>query len=176
MKAKSRGNQQRVLDGLCILLPVVRYARLFKKGKVRSVVRTKGSGRDCVAFRVSVPLLLVELSWVGGDDLDLAVITPRGDLLSRFNQRDRKGGRFLSDASEKCAEKMAVGKEIVRYRLQGQVAGGVYLVQLRHFKNCGDGPTAWTLRATVDDKVRLLQKGRANADDSALFRELTFGI
>lgn len=147
------------------------------KGRVKRIVRTKGTSRDCVAFRVRVPVLLVELSWTGGDDLDIAVITPRGDLLSRLDQEDGRGGRFLDDAPAKCDDKkMPVGKEIVRYWLDGDVANGVHRVQLRHFKNCGKGPTDWVLRVTVDDKVRLMERGKTNLDDSVLIRELTFVI
>lgn len=60
---------------------MLKYQRLFKKGNIRRVVRTKGDGNDCVAFRARVPLLLVELSWAGGDDLDLAVINAARGLV-----------------------------------------------------------------------------------------------
>lgn len=65
----------------------------------------------------------------------------------------------MDDAPARCGQKMAVGKEVVRYWLDGDIANGVYNMQLRLFENCGEGPTRWVLRVTVDERVRVEERG-----------------
>lgn len=176
VKGKSRGNQQTFLDDLCIRLPVLEYQTLSNSGKLTGKVKTKGKPTDCVSFQARNAQLLVELSWTSFDDLDLSVIQPDG-VLSRSRKKSSQGGVFILDTRAKvCATGNPVGKEVVPYKNKSTVPPGKYTVQIRHFENCGDGPTAWNLRVSVNGKQIPSQMGKSNSDDDTLISTASFKI
>lgn len=167
-KGGSRGNQQMFLD-VCIRIPILEYQTLNKAGKVNRRVITKGKSTDCVSFKARNAQLLVELSWTSSDDLELAVVQPDGQLSSRFSKKTSQGGVFVIDSNAKVKDSDVVFfKEVARHKNNSRVIAGEYLIQTRHFENCGKGPTTWNVRASVNGKQILFKKGTSNAGDHAL--------
>lgn len=177
IKGKSRGNQQAFLDDLCIRLPILEYQTLSKAGTANGHFFTNGKPTDCVSFKARNAQLLVELSWTSSDDLDLAVIQPDGQLLSRFSKKTSQGGAFTVDSNNMVYDSdNAVGKELARYNNSRVIIPGAYLIQVRHFENCGNGPTAWNVRVSVNGKQILFEKGTSNRGDDALIGTFSFRI
>ncbi|CDF36667.1 unnamed protein product [Chondrus crispus] len=173
VRGRARGRAAEALDGVCVRVPVHRY-EVVRGGGKRVRVETQRRGEDCVAFVASVPRLLVELSWEGqGDDLDLAVVTPSGGLLSRFREADESGGRFGGDVEAGCRGN-GVGNEVVSWGRGARVESGTYLVQVRLFAVCGG--SRWTLRVSAGDRVKVVKRGRSGGQEVGLLGEIRFVV
>lgn len=167
------GNQPEFIDSVCIQIPILSYERFDKRtGKVK-VVKTKGSKKDCVSFRPRPNSLMIELEWVGRDDLDLFVKEPNGDVISKFNRKSDKGTFKLDVNAGQCFNRRRLsGKERAFY--ESTADSGTYTVTVRHFENCEDGPTDWKLRVTREGKLILNESGSDDGDFSSLVLEKTF--
>lgn len=158
-------------------LPINQYQILTPLMKVDSTVDTDGSPTDCVAFRARNAQLLIELSWTSPDDLDLEVVQPDGQMISRKNKRSTQNGVFFMDANRKtCDLNFPVGKEIVRYRPNADVIPGEYVVRVRHFENCRMMATAWNLRVSVNGIQILVRKGTSRRNNRNTIGVFTFSI
>lgn len=164
------------LNDLCVKLPIKTYELVSPRtGKKKRRVRTSGDGKDCVAFRTKAHKILVELSWNSIDDLDLSVTEPGRTQLSRF-RRETNTGKLTGDvAGELCDRILKRGRETARYyRNQSIVRRGRYVARVRHFNNCGKGPTKWILRVSANGRVIKTKRGMSNGNNDVLIGELGF--
>lgn len=158
--------QQRSRGGLCIRLPIKTYEIVDRTTRrVKDVVATDGTEKDCVSFRSRASKILVDLSWNSGDDFDLVVKEPGGGELSRFN-RESRTGRLNDDANDDgCGIPLVSGRETARYLVStNSVKTGLYFVEVRHFKNCGRGGRKWKLQVSINGKMVQMKQGRSNRD------------
>lgn len=122
-----RGNQEALLDLTCIIIPIKKYERVNRRNRrVERVITTPGSSSDCVAFQASIMTILIDLTWDGGDGLDLILEEPTGDILSRVNPRTDKGF-FEEDIIRDCTKSKKVGRETAVYRKRGDGKDGNFI-------------------------------------------------
>lgn len=177
VKRRSNGNQQTFFRDLCIRLPIYKYQLLDNFGDLDAIVDTDRSQTDCVSFKARDVQLLVELSWKSSDDLDLALIQPDGQEISRKSKRSSQGGVFFMDVNRKvCDSTNPVGREIVRYKNQASLMPGEYIVQIRHHENCKKMKTSWNLRVSMNGVQILIRKGASRRRDDALIGVFAFTI
>lgn len=170
-RKRSFGNQERFLDGLCVVLPMERFEVARGKGGVR--VR-EGDERDCVSFVTSNPAVLVELSWNTRDNLDLAVEEPDGDVVSREKPRS-ENGRLTNDNNVGCGRGRS-GKEAVVYGSAGEVETGGYTAVVRHTRNCGGPRTRWKVRIVVRGELVKVEKGFSEGGGGQVIAEVPFNV
>lgn len=178
IRKKYKGSQAGFLKkDICIQLPITSYE--VRNKKTRALIKTvnsKRTNRDCVTFvPVAVPLL-VELEWEGRDDFDLLLTepAPSGFILSKNNPISETGRFRLDVNAEKCFQGSKSGKEVIGYR--DEVLPGTYTINVKHFQNCGDGPTKWNVRVTFGNVLIVNKIGNDNGDFSSDVITLTFDI
>lgn len=144
-------NQHMYLDGVCVVLPIYEYEAMDEDGRVVKVKATNGK-TECVSFRAVAARVVVELRWLSGDDLDLAVVEPDGDRV-HFRKTSSESGALWSDSGVDGCGVSPVMMERTVYRVAEMIQSGKYAVKAMHARNCGLGPTKWRLSVTVDGRV-----------------------
>lgn len=149
----STGNQHRVIDGECIILPINKYE--LRQGR-RYVDRSTAEKADCVSFRALVADISFEVFWDGKDDYDLSVVEPDRTNVQFRNPQSDCG--FLTDDSDNgdCddAQQIYDGHERVVYdRKCRGFQSGVYKVHLRRHSTC-EHDTKWAIRISCKGKQR----------------------
>lgn len=163
----SVGNQENFLNGLCVNLPITKYDILKNSGGVAKSVSNSRKSEDCVSFRTAIPSILIELTWQSADDIDLSVLEPNGNRISfRDDKSVKTGGRLVNDQNvARCGED-STGREQIRWIVDNkdnlEPLKGNYRVQIRHWKNCGNGPTKWNLAIIVRGKLIFRDSGVSN--------------
>lgn len=148
-RQRSRGNQASFLNDLCVRIPIRRYEEI--SGGVTKVKRVNGA-TDCVSFRTIFSQLLIDLVWDNSDDLDMRVITPNGDVVSRFFER-AAGAVYTTSTQPTCGTAFA-GRDLVSWQRNAPQPGN-YRVEVRHFTKCAsNAPVNFTVRVSSGDKVR----------------------
>lgn len=117
----------------------------------------------------------MELSWDSGDDLDLEVREPDGDVVSRDNE-STKAGELNNDNNVGSCDISPAGKEAILYRNRVPIMPGEYTATIRHFNNCGNGSTKWRLRIVIDGEIVLIRNGNSNANDNAVIGSEPFSV
>lgn len=168
----TRGNQQEFLDDLCVVLPITSYD-VMMGGKTKTINRSRPS--DCLSFRTRNPKVLVELSWNSSDDLDLEVTEPDGELVTR-EAPEGDSGRLNNDNNVGACGMIPAGKEAVIYEQMLEIASGDYTATIKHFNNCGDGPTRWRLRVIVDGDVVLTKTGNSDLPKDSVAARINFSL
>lgn len=158
----SMGNQEQFLDDLCVNLPIKSYDVLNKKGRVVNSVSKSKKKEDCIAFRTTVPIILIELTWQNADDIDVRVNEPDGNLIAYFDLQSAKtGGKLNLDQNvARCGED-STGREQIKWNVRNEKRplDGEYKIQVRHFSTCRDGPTRWNLAVVVNGKLVVRKTG-----------------
>lgn len=162
-----RGNQNEFLDGLCANLPL---SSIEESGNVVDLNDTN----DCIAFNIRVPKLLIELEWDTGDDLELSVTEPDGEVLNLVNRRTNSGV-FVRDVVSNCGLNL-VRREEALYLPSPRVQNGTYTVEATQFNNCGNGPTVWNINVYFDGVLEIGRSGRSNRDDNEQIIRFSFNF
>lgn len=171
-RVKTVGNQALFANDLCVVVPVQEWKELSDSGAVTK----SGSGEgDCVAFRSTSPKILIELQWDSGDDLDLSVEEPDGDVVDKDNMKSEGGNlnNNIGDRDDACTF-LPSGKENLLYKQGAPVEEGTYKVMVKHTKNCNGDYTAWALRVAIDGVEIDMQSGSSDKDGGALITTLSF--
>lgn len=112
---------------------------------------------DCVAAAVDCgpedERLRVTARWSSSDDVDLAIVEPRGDTLSFLRPTGLSGGRMILDPGRSCVPDRPAPPEIATWTGR-EAAVGDYTVVLTHFGSCMSG------LGTTDVDVTLSAGGR----------------
>lgn len=175
-----RGNQRDFLDLACFNLPILEFETVTKPRRNPIRVFTAGKDTDCVSFRGSVMKIFAELSWEGSDGFELSLLEPDGTALSRINPRTTRGF-FQEDLAVNCRVSKLVGDEsaVYRQRTDGQrgvnIPRGTYTYDVDHFESCGNGPSRWTLRITVNGNL-VVSIGGASDEDGRRLAHGTFEV
>ena len=153
-RRKVRGNQNELMDNLCVTIPVLSYRKTFKSGTVGPLITTS-SEQDCISMRVKAAILQFELEWDSPDDVDFKVIEPNGKKISSFRSRSPTGGRFKSDTfGGRCGDRFTPGKtkkETVTYPVGSTPLSGTYTLRASRSRfSCKEGKTTLTLRAVLN--------------------------
>lgn len=171
-RGKSKGNQEANVDDLCVKIPI----KAYKRGS--STIRTNNAN-DCVSLTTVVPIILVELTWDAGDDLDLTVFEPSGNRLYFGNKNSPStGGRLLEDTNVGLCGTKAFGREQVRWLVGSSPLKGRYRVQVRHYSACGGSfvKPKWSLSIIINGKLKITDSGESNLSDDAVIVEKRFRI
>ena len=155
-RKKVRGNQNELMDDLCVTIPILSYRNTLKSGEVGPLITTS-SAQDCISMRVKAAILQFELEWDSLDDIDFKVVEPTGVRLSRRRQTSPSGGRFKSDGGTgRCDFKVIPGettRETVTYPVGSTPPSGIYTLIGRRFNGCMKGKTTLTMRAVLNGIV-----------------------
>eukprot|EP00177_Eucheuma_denticulatum_P006482 GFKZ01011800.1.p1 GENE.GFKZ01011800.1~~GFKZ01011800.1.p1 ORF type:complete len:331 (-),score=17.39 GFKZ01011800.1:214-1206(-) len=162
-RRQAQGNQWDFLHDRCMILPIRRYQEINATTQLPiRVVSAGGSNRNCVAFRTTAPAIQVELTWDSGDDFDLAVEEPDGDVIS-FRNRRSEAGRLTGDNNVGfCDSELTFGRENVVYFPGGPIEEGQYRVIVTHFNRCDTSPTVWRVRIIINGNLVLSRRGTAS--------------
>ena len=167
-RRKVRGNQNELMDNLCVTIPVLSYRKTFKSGTVGPLITTS-SEQDCISMRVKAAILQFELAWDSLDDLEFRVTEPSGKKLSLNRRRSPTGGVFKSDTtSGNCKNVPVPGKtkrEVVTYPIGSTPLSGIYTLRAKRFSGCMKGKTTLILRAVLNGIV-IKTKSRVFPEDS----------
>lgn len=171
----SKGNQEKFVNELCVVLPIKNYDILKKTGKVQKRIKNSKLKEDCISFQTTAPKILIELTWQSADDIDVRVEEPDGNVIAYFDLESKKTGGVLTLDQNvgRCGED-STGREQITWKQDDTPLEGTYNVQVRHFSNCGDGPTKWTLAVVIDGKLVNFESGSSNADDEAVIKKISF--
>lgn len=175
-RTRTFGDQRKFTDDLCVVLPIKRWDVLRTDGTVEKIVNATSTGA-CVSFKTRQPVIFVELAWDSSDDLDLSVQEPDRDFINNFTPKS-EAGRLSTDKSDMVCGATPIGRESVVYPWEKRrfVKNGKYRVTIKHFTNCGNGPTKWRLRITVDDKVVRVARGKTNKNIGETVSTVKFSV
>lgn len=130
-RTKTAGNQDELLDGRCVILPILSYD--FADRLTRKFFRVeKTTPKDCVAFTVRNPDLVVDLTWSLAENLDLMVLGPGGD--TGVSVDGERGLKITRKSNKRCVG----GRESVIFE---NASPGNYTVM---FSNSGPGTSTRT--------------------------------
>lgn len=156
----SRGNQEDFLNNLCVTLPLLQVGIEESDGSLTRV-RGKRDSTSCVAFQSEVASILVELTWNTGDNFDLSVIDPNGDIVDKDNSPSVTGGKLIKDNNLDMCE-LPTGREQVNWNQDRDLKPirGQYTVKVRHTARCNKKkPTRWELAVIVKGQIVLFKGG-----------------
>lgn len=100
---------------------------------------------------------------------------PDGDVVSRESP-DSDSGRLKNDNNVGACGNIPAGKEAAVYEQMAAIASGDYTAVIKHFNNCGDGPTKWRLRVIVDGDVTVHKTGFSDLNKAAVTATISFQI
>lgn len=174
-RVPTQGNQWNFLHDRCMIMPVTKYEEIDPNTQLPlRIVNTGGTGTNCVAFRTTAPAIQVELLWDSGDDFDLAVTEPDGDVID-FNNKRSEAGKLNGDNNVGfCDSNLEFGKENVVYFPGGPIETGTYTVKVTHFTKCGNAPTVWRLGVAVDGAIVVTKRGVASQGGEQVVLTTTF--
>lgn len=161
----SVGNQEDFVDDLCVLIPIKSYTVMTEQQEEVKNVRTRERA-DCLSVRTIAPLLLVELTWNSGDDLDLSIREPNGNVIDFRKRKSSTGGRLIGDQNPgRCREQAPNGREQIRWLRSDSPESGDYKITIRHFENCGFGASTWSLAVALRGQNLFFKRKTSNKDD-----------
>lgn len=176
-KRPLKANQWDFLDLLCIRLPVINYELVKGKKhprKPRKIITTAGNPEDCVSFRTTTTRILVELLWNSDDDLELELTEPDAAPLNRANPKSPGKGILYPESVPACSGLRKTGQETAVYRARRDgkkgifMKRGTYQYKVIHFKNCGNGPSQWILRVSINGQKLMSVGGTSNIDTNVV--------
>lgn len=175
-RTKTIGDQRKFTDDLCVVLPIKKWDVLRADGTAEKTVTGSSKGA-CVAFKTRQPVIFVELTWDTSDDLDISVQEPDKDFVNAFSPKS-EAGRLSNDDTAMVCGASRIGRESILYPWEKRnfVKNGKYIVTITHFTNCGNGPSKWRLRITVDDKVVRVARGRTNKQSGETVATAKFSV
>lgn len=173
-RRKTQGNQNDFLEDLCVVLPITQYDLLNTDGTVGETVTTSRK-KSCVSFLTRNPELLIELFWDSSDDLDLTLTEPDGDIIAKGNPKSELG-KLNNDNNVAGCGIVPVGKEAIFYRKGTPIETGTYQINVKHFNNCGNGPTKWTLRVILKGMNILTKSGSSDLDKRQVIETASFTL
>lgn len=169
-RGRSLGDQADFVDDVCVYFPLLKY-QIFLNGVRKNVKRAELE--DCVAFRAVLGVLIIEFTWNAGDDFDLTVTEPNGNVISRSRPRSSTGGRLIRDNNVGTCGIAPVGREQVTYRTRATPLAGTYTVQARHFRSCGP-VVDYGLTVIANGKSKLTNSGSTDVGSDELVLTETF--
>eukprot|EP00177_Eucheuma_denticulatum_P006229 GFKZ01011360.1.p1 GENE.GFKZ01011360.1~~GFKZ01011360.1.p1 ORF type:complete len:331 (+),score=16.72 GFKZ01011360.1:321-1313(+) len=171
----ARGNQWEFMHDRCMIMPITTYEEIDPETElVQRRVHTDGSGNNCVAFRTTAPVIQIELLWDSGDDFDLSVEEPDGDVIAYYNRRS-EAGRLNGDNNVGfCDTNLLFGKENIVYLPGGAIEEGTYTVRVRHYNKCGRNPTVWRARVMINGVPVVTRRGVASRGNNQEVLSATF--
>lgn len=172
----STGNQEDFVDDLCVKIPVTSYDLLNEDLTLDKRIRRTSQPEDCVSFRSLLPKILIELTWDSSDDFDLSVKEPNGEKINFNNDRSGTGGRLINDQNVGRCGLDPDGREQIRWLVTDSPDVGKYVVTVKHFKNCGNGPTNWSLAVIINGKAEVFKTGTSNKDDNKKVVKAKFNL
>lgn len=203
-RTEKAGNQDEILDGQCVILPILKYKVIDTKERKISKRKWK-TQQDCVAFTVRSSKLIVDVTWSFAANLDLIVTGPSDATGVSIN-----GERGLK-VSPKPRGRCVGGQESVVFR---RALPGIYTVMLKNSggsgrrkgnverfgeqavvgdENCSTGypgtlrrmmkfPSQITVRprfeltATLNGRVIFKERGKHNPGKQQNLKKLTFTV
>lgn len=92
VRGVTMGNQAEYVHGQCFVVPILRYQRPFfnKQDELKKVRVVNGDDNDCFPFLAKLRELTIHLEWNSGDDLDIAALTPHGEVIYFRNKKTQK--------------------------------------------------------------------------------------
>lgn len=166
-RKKPRGNQEKFTDGLCVTMPVKKYAIIQADGSETRVVASNLAS-SCVKFAAKVPRILIELTWSTGDNFDIEVIEPDGSRINRNSLKSDNEGRLNRDRNVDACDDARNGREQVIWPLDASKLplNGKYRLKIIHRGNCGTGRTEWAVAVVINARTVLFRGGKSNAPSS----------
>lgn len=165
-RLKTKTKQENCINDLCIKIPITKYQIIGTgRGNPTRIVETNNPD-DCVSFTTNRALLLIELSWNTGDDMDLKVIEPNGDIISFRRTSSSSGGKLIRDSNVGTCGNRELGREQIRWTCNSRPKKGFYKVQVRQWNRCrgDDRITKWSLSIIVGSKLKFNLMGIANSN------------
>ena len=170
----ARGNQNEFVNERCFLLPILKYERKF--GNSVRVVNTKSRSGSCLAFTSRTRDVMFEAQWFSGDDFDLEIVEPDGEVLGSSN-RNTVCGMFVRDINVDACDLVSMGTELASYnRGCSGFQRGEYQAVLRHTDNCGKGPSKWEIRVSVAGRLRKTVTGISDGSGGTVAGRMTFRL
>ena len=166
---KSKGNQEKFVDNLCVIIPITKYVL------GGSVVNTRDP-KSCISLTTVRPTILAEMTWDAGDDLDLRIIEPDGNEIYHGDRVSPTGGKLIHDTNVGGCGERTVGREQIRWLADSAPLNGKYTVQVRHYNRCpSPAPKPnWSLSIIINGKLMQTESGESDLDDDAVIYETTF--
>lgn len=156
-RSMSKGNQEEFLDRMCGQLPIKKYTIEPSNPTGAARVIQTNDPDDCVSFLAVRPLVLLELVWDNGHDLDLTVFEPDGNrIYFRAVRSAASGGLLLSDFNVGFCGQRKYGRERIRWGCDSRPNPGQYRVQARHWNDCGGlfEQAKWSLSIIINGRYR----------------------
>lgn len=173
-RRESRGNQEKFLDNLCVVLPITKYNVIAEDDAVAERVMSDDED-SCVSFRTRTVEVLTDLTWNSSDDLDIKVITPSGTVLDKNNPLT-PDARLTETEQENTCDGRTASKETAAIFNPMPAEKGTYTVEITHFKNCMDGPSDWELRFTVNGNLLAKRSGTSDLKNRGVIDVFQFSV
>ncbi|CAN8071226.1 unnamed protein product [Agarophyton chilense] len=150
--------QRQRLHGACAVVRVLEWgdelasrSSARRRRHRRRRWHRRGRRADCVAFRVRVAELRVDLEWDSRDDLDLFVTQP--DNKEVFFQSTSNSGHLLRDDNRRACGRATPGGVETAVYARALPTSGAYRVFAEHSRSCAQGATHWRLRIALRGRV-----------------------
>lgn len=174
-RVPATGNQLAILHKRCFSLPIRAWTEKTSDGNIRRV-RSKREKSDCLSFRTQTVKVYVELAYDSGDIIEIAVQEPDGTIIDKDNVSSGRG-RLSDNTNQSCDDQPAGFKNVVfKYPRVEAILPGEYNVTLRHTRNCGRGPTRWSVKVWIDDKKIYGRKGVSDSSGGAIIFEGSYKL
>ena len=163
-RENSKGNQLAILHERCLAMPIRSWLVTNRDGSLKRV-KSDGSKGDCISFETQTVKVYVELAYDSGDIIEIEMKEPDGTMINSENLSSGPG-RLSDNINQNCTAQPAGFKNIV-YRYPGveAILPGSYKVTLKHTRNCGRGPTNWTVKVWLDDEMIFKRRGMSDASN-----------
>lgn len=172
-RKESRGNQEDFLINLCVTLPLISVGIEEADGTMTRV-RGRGDPTSCVAFQSEIASILITLTWNTGDNFDLSVVDPNGNVVDKDNTPSVTGGALVNDQNVDMCE-LPTGREQIVWNKERDMmpVRGEYSVMVRHTTRCKRRvPTRWNLAVIVNGKNVLFRTGVSKRPRRIVLRDI----
>eukprot|EP00177_Eucheuma_denticulatum_P007784 GFKZ01014160.1.p1 GENE.GFKZ01014160.1~~GFKZ01014160.1.p1 ORF type:complete len:325 (-),score=34.12 GFKZ01014160.1:139-1113(-) len=159
------GNQWSFLHDRCMILPI-RHYKVASSGGLRRI-STENDPTACAAFKITAPELRFHLFWDTGDDLDLVVEEPDGDVIDFRRPTSESGKLNLDENRGLCNSHLRGGRENVLYLPGNGRQDGKYVVEGFLVTKCTSQRTNWRLNVLFRGEEVMSVSGFFNDTPSA---------
>ncbi|CDF32858.1 unnamed protein product [Chondrus crispus] len=174
-RGNSSGNQQAILHDRCLAMPIRSWYVTKQDGSLEKMT-SDGSKGDCISFETQTVKVYVELAYDSGDIIEIEMEEPDGTMINSENESSGRG-RLSDNANQNCTAQPAGFKNVVyRYPRVEAILPGSYKVTLKHTRNCGKGPTTWTVKVWLDDEMIFRRRGMSDASNGEIIFQGSYNL
>lgn len=169
------GNQLEILHKKCFALPIRVWSERLSDGSIEKVF-SDGAEGNCLSFRTQAIKVYIELAWDSGDIIEIALEEPDGTVINNENVSSGSG-RLSDNVNQSCEDMPAGFKNVVyKYPRIAAIPQGTYKITLKHTRNCGNGPTNWSVKVWIDDQKIFDQRGESDSPEGTTIFEGSYNL